>query len=99
MAENERGDNEVFYDEEIAPALIDLAKRCNERGMAFVASVEYDQDKRGDTYFMTEDAGIAINMVYLAARAAPNVDGFVINLKRHCNKHGIDTESSFILKD
>lgn len=40
-------ENEDFYDKEIAPALLDLANKCAERGMHFVAQIEYDPDSFG----------------------------------------------------
>ncbi len=33
--------NEAFYDEEIAPALAEIAKKCRERGMDFFAIATY----------------------------------------------------------
>jgi hypothetical protein len=90
--------DEAWYDAEIAPALADLAKRCHARGMAFVAVVEYTPGNRGGTYYMTENAGIAMVMLRLCAQTAPNVDGYVISLKRHCECAGINTGSSFVLR-
>ena len=90
---------EAWYDAEIAPALAALAKRCHERGMAFVAVVEYQPDDRAGTYYMTEKAGLAMTMQYLCAMTAPNVDAYVMNLKRHCKEQGIDTGGSFALRD
>lgn len=91
-------ENEAWYDAEIAPVLADLAKRCNERGMSFIATVEYDEGKRGGTYYLTEDADLSMRMVYLCSRSAPNVDSFLINLTRHCVEKGIDIGQSMFLK-
>lgn len=91
-------DNEAWYDAEIAPVLADLAKRCNERGMSFIATVEYDEGKRGGTYYLTEGACLAMRMVYMCSASAPNVDSFLINLIRYCAKKGIDISQSMFLK-
>lgn len=88
---------EQWYDAEIAPALAELAKRCNERGMSFVAVVEYRPCDRGGTYMLTEDAGLPMQMLQLCARTAPNVDAYVMNLARHCKANGIDTGASFVM--
>lgn len=94
----ETTEDEAWYDAEIAPALAALAKRCYERGMAFVAVVEYQPGDRAGTYYMTEHAGLAMTMQHLCAMTAPNVDAYVMNLKRHCKAHGIDTGGSFAMR-
>ena len=94
----ETTEGEAWYDAEIAPALAELAKRCNERGMSFVAVVEYQPGDRAGTYMMTEDAGLSMQMVSLCSRTAPNVDAYVMNLKRHCKDVGQDMSGSFVLR-
>ena len=94
----ETTEGEAWYDAEIAPALAELAKRCNERGMSFVAVVEYQPGDRAGTYMMTEDAGLSMQMVSLCSRTAPNVDAYVMNLKRHCKAVGQDMSGSFVLR-
>lgn len=88
---------EAWYDAEIAPALAELAKRCHERGMAFVAAVEYAPGERGGTYYLTDDAGLEMHMLHFCARTAPNVDGYIMNLKRFATRKGIDTSASWVL--
>lgn len=80
----EVSEDEAWYDTEIAPTLADLAKRCHERGMAFLSVVEYQP---GDIY-MTEHAGLAMHMVSLCAATVPNVD---------CKAVGQDMSGSFVL--
>lgn len=90
--------NEEWYDAEIAPALADLAKRCNERGMAFIAAVEYEHGECGGTYFLTKDASLPMHMLNICARTAPNVDSYILNLRRHCEANGIDTGASLVMR-
>ena len=90
--------DEAWYDAEIAPALAGLAKRCHERGMAFLAVVEYQPGDRARTLYMTEHAGMAMHMVSLCAATVPNVDCYVINLWKHCNAVGQDMSGSFVLR-
>lgn len=91
--------NEEWYDAEIAPALSELAKKCHERDMSFVAAVEYDPGNRGGIYYLTDDAGLEMRMLHICAQTVPNVDSYVINLKRLAARDGIDTSSSFVLKN
>ena len=90
-------ENEKFYDEEIAPALILLAKKCEERGIPFLASVEYDPGERGRTAFVPDHAGLAMAMLHLCARAGENVDSYIIGLIRYAREHGISTDASIVL--
>ena len=89
--------NEEWYDAEIAPALAELAKRCHERGMSFAAIVEYEPGKRGGTYYLTEDVGLEMRMLHICAHTVPNVDSYVLNLKRFAVQEGIDTSASLVL--
>lgn len=93
----ETTEDEAWYDAEIAPALAALAKRCHERGMAFVAVVEYQTGVRAGTYYMTEGAGLEMHMQHFCAMTAPNVDAYAMNLRRHCKERRIDTGGSFAL--
>jgi len=93
----EVGADEAWYDAEIAPALNSLAKRCHERGMSFVAAVEYQPGDRGGTYYLTEDAGISMQMIRMCAMTAPNVDSYIINLTRYAKANDVDVSSSMIL--
>ena len=98
LALHETTECEAWYDAEIAPELASLAKRCHERGMAFLATVEYRPGKRAGTYYMTDEAGLAMKMQHLCAMTAPNVDAYMINLIRHCAEQGIDTDCSLVLR-
>ena len=88
---------EEWYDAEIAPVLLDLAKRCEERGMSFIASVEYAPDERGGTYALNKDAGLAMHMLHICSRTAPNVDAYAMALVKHFRAKGIGHGGSIIL--
>lgn len=70
-------EQEKFYDEEIAPALADLAKKCRDRGVSFLAVAEWEPGEIGRTITTSDDTGPAIiemnNMV--------QVNG---NFERYC---------------
>ena len=90
---------EQFYDDEIAPLLVELAKECSERGMSFLASVQYgsNDDQRGDTVLLQPDASLPMAMVRHCMKTAPNIDSYMIGLARYCREKGIDTSSSIYM--
>jgi hypothetical protein len=85
-------DNEKFYDEQIAPELLKLRELCAARGMAFVASVEYNIGDRGRTEFQPPDEGdklsAAQRLAHWAARCNGNVDILIGWIVDHGKKHG-----------
>lgn len=79
---------EKIYDEEIAPQLLALARRCNALGISFLATVEYRPDCIARTDFQTEDCGLAQLLVHWAARCQGNVDRLFMTVDRYARKHG-----------
>lgn len=59
--------NEEWYDQEVAPVLKSLGEQCLERGMALVSVVEYESGSRGNTIFLSENAGLAMAMLCMCA--------------------------------
>jgi hypothetical protein len=94
----ETTEDEAWYDAEIAPALAALAKRCHERGMSFIAAVEYQPGDRAGTYYLTQDAGTAMRMLHLCAQTVPNVDGYIMSLRKWADANGVDTGGSFVMR-
>lgn len=97
-AQPETTEDEAWYDAEIAPALAALAQKCHERGMAFVAAVEYQPGDHATTFMMSEDACLQMQMVRLCSQTAPNVDSYILNLRKLCKKRGQDMNGSFVLR-
>lgn len=91
-------ENEAWYDAEISPALAALAKRCHERGMSFIATVEYQPGDRGGTYCLTEGTSLQMRMLHLAAQTVPNVDRYILALLQHCKEIGQDISGSLVLR-
>lgn len=89
--------SEKIYDEEIAPMLMQVGKRCEDLGLSMVAVVEYEYDKRGTTRTIAEDAGLAMRIVSMAASAGQNVDSLMIGILRYCKANDIPTDSSMFL--
>jgi hypothetical protein len=92
-------ENERFYDAEIAPALREIGKRCTDRGMSLIASVQFDEGSadRGSTFYLSPNPNLAMIMLRFCAKAGENVDRFMISLARYCHEKGIDTSESIYL--
>lgn len=88
-------DNEKWYDEEIAPKLIELAEACRARKASFTAAVEYLPDHVGETASIEGDASFKFRLSAWATRCAGNVDSLMIAVQRYAMKHG---HSSMVLK-
>jgi hypothetical protein len=91
-------ENEDWYDREIAPKLAKLANACGNRGLSFIAVVEYESGNQATTTRFSEGAGLAMTMISHCAQTAPNLDGFVIGLARYCQEKGIDTGASIVMR-
>jgi hypothetical protein len=81
-------DGEQFYDEVVAPALMDLAKQCQERGLSLVAVCQYDSDGSGTTRALTGSLQPHIRLTDYAAQARGNVDSLIIALVKDGEKYG-----------
>lgn len=91
-------DNEKFYDDDIAPALREISKKCEQRGMSLLALVEYDAGERGRTTLLQPDAGLEMIMATLCAKAGANIDSYMIGLSRYCHEKGIDASQSIVMR-
>lgn len=91
----ESSEREAFYDAEIAPALADMARRCQDRGLSFLAVVEWEPGETGRTYIQAEESGYGIRLAETAARAGNNVDALIMAIMKHARQHG---HSSMCLK-
>lgn len=81
-------EREAFYDAEVAPALLELARKCEAGGLSFVASVEWSPDETGETLTIRSDAGVKIRMAAMAVQAHGNADALIGALVRYGETHG-----------
>lgn len=81
-------EKEDFYDQEIAPKLLALCKECQDRGVSFVAKVEWEPGESGMTAFVAEGAGIALLIASWAAKANGNADALIMALMKHGREYG-----------
>lgn len=79
---------EEFYDREIAPALADIAKKLEERGMSIAAVVEYEPESVGITVRIEPAAGPQMRMAYYGAVSKGNVDTLIGRLVKDAKEHG-----------
>lgn len=91
-------DNEKFYDEEIAPALAEIAKKCMDRGMSITAVVEYNPGEPGITAWLGKDAGLAMIMLRHCAKMGTNLDGYVMGLMGYAKDKGVKMGSSIVAR-
>lgn len=89
--------NEQWYDEEIAPALLAISKKLEDRGMSMIATVEFNPDERGSTFVLSEDATLPMHILHIAARAGGNFDSLAMGVLRFCKARGISTDASMFL--
>jgi hypothetical protein len=76
-------ERETFYDKEIAPALLELSKRCQDAGLSMVATVEWAPTEGGHTFALVEGSSFAIRMAKLACEVRGNVDAMIIALRKY----------------
>ncbi|UEP42709.1 hypothetical protein [Burkholderia sp. B21-005] len=91
-------ENEKFYDDEIAPALLELAHKLRTRGMSMVATVEFERGKRGSTFELPVERGIEMDLLRALSLAGNNVDSFLISVMRICDRRGVSYQESIFLK-
>ncbi len=80
--------SEQVYDDEIAPLLMQAAKKAEAVGLPLVCYVQLGPDNHGRTVTLPADAPFAVRMVELAARCNGNADSFLLALIKHARKHG-----------
>lgn len=88
-------EREAFYDSEIAPGLMGLAKKCQDNGLSIAAVVEWDPGETGRTVALAANAGFGLRMTEVAIRSAGNVDALIMALMKYATEHG---HSSMCLK-
>ena len=81
-------EREAFYDHEIAPVLMELARKCEDNGVSFVATVEWQPGETGETATIQESAGIKLRMAHWAVAAHGNADALIGALVKHGKEHG-----------
>jgi len=81
-------EREDFYDKEIAPELAKLRDRCVERGLQFLALVEWEPGEYGRTTGLKAPLGLAIEWANWAGQSNGNIDSFMIAVMRQAHERG-----------
>lgn len=81
-------DGESFYDKEIAPVLCLLANQCAERGLGFVAAVQYAPEGVGSTVKLGATPHPTLRLAAYAVRCKGNVDLLITCLLKDGKDHG-----------
>lgn len=92
-----RGENERFYDEQIAPELARLGKLCEARGLPFLAHVEFDQGHYGTTAAAPATRSWGFTLALYAATAKGNFDALAFAVAKHVRENNTG-HGSLILK-
>jgi hypothetical protein len=92
-------DGEAFYDADIAPALLVIAKRCQEAGLPFLAMVEYRTGAVGLTIDHPDvhESGPQFRLASYGARCFGNADKLINWLLKDDERHAIGESKSFYL--
>lgn len=86
--------SEAIYDEQIAPALLELLKICAANGMQMIASVEYEPGESGTSIQFDGKQSLPMDLGRAALMSHGNVDSLFMSIIRHAREHG---HSSFYL--
>lgn len=90
---------EEFYDSEIAPVLAELAKKCQDRGMAIIAAVDIGGADHGRTAAIPENSHPVFGWLNALAQCAEekgvNIDKFMFGIMRDAVERG---HSSTVLR-
>jgi len=83
---------EDFYDAEIAPKLLELARLCSDRGIPFLAAVEFDGGVgRTQSKFDLETASAHTALIYAACVSGGNFDLLVNGVRKLPHAVGHDS--------
>ncbi len=85
MTQEER---EQYYDNEVAPVLLELSRKCQSNGLSIVAQVEWWPGETGTTAAIVEGAGVGIRIAHLGMQVHGNVDSLILALMKYGREHG-----------
>lgn len=92
-----KSEDEEFYDNEIAPALLELSRKCADRGLPFFAQVEYQASEFGRTVAFPKGAHLAMKMLLMCAQSRDNVDLYIMSLGRYARENDVPYDNSAVM--
>jgi hypothetical protein len=81
-------EREAFYDSEIAPRLLELARLCQDNEISLVCAANWGTDDQDRTVTLQPHAPMSIKMTEVAAQANGNADSLIMALMKHGREHG-----------
>lgn len=97
-APDTRSETERVYDDEIAPLLLQAAKKATAHNIPLLTIAEWSRGKIGETGSAFRGASFPFVFSKAAVQAAGNLDGFVFSVLKFCKEHGISTEASIVAR-
>lgn len=92
-------EKEKYYDDVIAPLLLDIRNKCQEAGMPFIAAVFITPETRGETMFIPVECNSArIRIVQAAIKADGNADSLIHWMLKYGKEHGHNSACLSILE-
>ena len=79
--------NEEWYDQNVAPVLAELATKCSERGMSFLATVGNQGDSYQTRQFV-DSHDPAIRLILFASKARGNIDSLLMAVIKDAEERG-----------
>jgi hypothetical protein len=82
--------SEQFYDDVIAPKLMEIMRLCHDHGMPIVATVEYEPGACGTSADLPANPSRSLPMdwAYVAARSQGNADSLIGYLVSQAKERG-----------
>jgi hypothetical protein len=81
-------EQEKYYDEVIAPKLLEISQDALKHGLNNLFLVEYSKNMVGATISFNGDQCLRLLMARWAIECHGNVDSFWMAIQRHATKHG-----------
>jgi len=82
-------DAERYYDEVLAPRLLELAEDAAKHGLPCLCVVELSPDRHGRTQCAADrQPGLPFQLIAWAAQTMGNVDALWMAVQRHARAHG-----------
>ena len=83
---------ETIYDEDIAPALLELAKRCEQNGFSLSAICEWEPGKSERTTTHSSDCSFGVRLVTASMQANGNIDALLKAILDYAGKNDLDSD-------
>lgn len=81
-------EREAFYDREVAPTLLELARKCEDAGLSFLAMVEWAPGQAGKTMSVQAESGLGLKMTRWAMESRDDADALIMQMMRYGKEHG-----------